>query len=74
MSAKKTWRRAEFTLRDRGGDRADTVSVYLKYDLYVWTFGLRFENDPDWYDFHIDVGPIELSFIYWRRYVAVLDL
>ena len=74
MSAEKSWHRAEFTLRDSGDDREGTVSAYLRYDLCVWTFGLRFEPDPCWYDFHIDVGPIELSFIYWRRYVAVLDL
>ena len=72
MAAPRTWNKAEWTLLDGGDDREGTVSSYLRYNIGVWTFGFRFEHDPSWYDFHIDVGPLELSFIYWRQYVAVL--
>jgi hypothetical protein len=70
---KRKWHLAEFTLVDRGHDREGTASVYLKYDLACWTFGFRFEHDPCWYDFHIDLGPIELSICYWRTFVAVIE-
>lgn len=70
---KAQWHRAEATLFDRGEQREGTVSVFLKYDICCWTFGIRFEHDQSWYDFHIDFGPIELSICYWRRYVAMLD-
>lgn len=70
---KATWHKAQWALRDAGDDRAGTVSIYCDYDLRSWTFGLRFEPDPCWFDFHLDLGPISLSVIYWRYHVAVLD-
>jgi hypothetical protein len=69
---KPKWHRADWTLLDSGEERDGTLSIYLKYDLRCWTFGVRFEHDPCWYDLHIEVGPIEFSFCYWRTYVAVL--
>jgi len=78
----KTWYHAQWILFDMAArrvrfdgteDRESTVSVYLDYDIGSWSFGVRFQPDPCWYDFNLDLGPLSLSAIYWRKPVAVLD-
>lgn len=60
-----TWHKASGAILDRDA-REGTVSVFWDYDLGRWSFGFRFEHDDSWYDFHIDLGPANLSFCYWR--------
>lgn len=63
---KPTWHHANFALIDQGDAREGTMSVFLDYDIGNWTFGLRFEHDLCWYDIVVQVGPVHLSFCYWR--------
>jgi hypothetical protein len=61
---KATWYQAEayfFNSHDPG-----TVTIFLKYDLRCWSFGLRFEPDECWYSMHLDFGPLEMELCYWR--------
>lgn len=69
---KPTWTRVSTTIY---GDSHDpgTVSIFFDYDLRCWLFGVSSDLDPSWYDFKISIGPIGLSFMYWRTYVALLD-
>lgn len=68
---KQTWYRAETSV-GRTHEQG-TMTVFLKYDLRCWTFGLRFEPDDSWLSLHIELGPFEVEACYWRRYVCVLD-
>ena len=69
---KPRWHRAAGAIFDRGDSREETLSVFYDYNLLNWFFGFSFERDECWYDFHVGVGPIGVSFTFWRRYVAVL--
>jgi len=63
-----TWYHAQWPLLDVGDAQRDgSVSVFLDYNLGSWTFGVRFEPDPCWYDINLDLGPFSLSAIYWRK-------
>ena len=72
MSYTRTWYKASTTLFDRD-QKIGTVSVYLDYELRCWLFGITFDPDPCWYDLRILLGPIGLSFMYWRRPVYVVE-
>lgn len=69
---KPRWHRVSGTIYDQGDQRAETVSVFYDYNLLNWFFGFPLDCDESWYDLHIGVGPIGVSFVFWRRYVAVL--
>lgn len=60
------WHRISTTLLDRD-DREGTLSVFFEYNLGHWTIGPRIEIDHSWFDLSLDFGPLELSFVYWRR-------
>ena len=62
---KATWHRASGAFLD-ADSRAETIGLFWNYDLGSWSFGFRFEHDPMWYDFMLDLGPLSLSAIYWR--------
>lgn len=66
---KASWHRISTALVDRES-REGSVSVFFDYDLGRWSFGLRFEHDPSWFDLNFDLGPISFSICYWRHYVA----
>lgn len=63
------WHRAEVTLMDFG-QRNNTISVYVHYDILNWIFGVRGEVDCCWYDLSIACGPFCVSFCFWREWPA----
>lgn len=62
-----SWHRVSTTLL---GHRQDPgcMTVFFDYDLTDWTFGARFECDDCWFDLHVCLGPIRVSFCYWRQW------
>jgi hypothetical protein len=59
-----TWRKASFTIFGEGDD--GTLSGYFDYDLGSWVAGVVLEIDESWYDVSIHIGPLHVSFVYWR--------
>jgi hypothetical protein len=66
------WYRASTTLFDRN-QKIGTITVYFDYDLRCWLFGVSMDPDPCWYDFRLSLGPVGVSFTYWRRPVFFLQ-
>lgn len=66
---KWTWHRVLFCR----GQKQGTFSIFLDCDLRCWTFGVTFDPAPDWFDLKISLGPLGVSFMYWRRQVFVFD-
>lgn len=69
---KPTWYRISATLFN-DTQEPGTVTVFFDYDIRVWVVGIRFDPDPSWYSLHFELGPISISFDYWRRYVSMLS-
>lgn len=61
-----TWYRAAGTALSTGEEKPRSFSIFYDYDLGNWTFGLRSDIDPCWYDLTIQLGPISVCLMYWR--------
>lgn len=61
-----TWDRASGSWFYRDS-KPGTFTVFYNYDIGSWLFGFRFEREPEWFDMHVSIGPIDISLCYWRR-------
>lgn len=68
---KQTWHRADASIGKK--HEPGFLSVFLKYDLRHWTFGIAVDPDDLWLPVYFYFGPFEVEFCYWRHYVCVLD-
>ncbi len=70
---KTTWHRASFELLGSPDQEAGSVSLFFDYNLSSWCFGIALTNDPHWYDFCLEFGPLIFTLTYWRRYTFKLS-
>jgi len=69
---KPTWYRASGAIYDPE-PREETWSMFFDYNILRWTVGFSIEPDPCWLSFNVEIGPIQFSLTYWRRYVELLS-
>ena len=44
-----------------------SFTLFWNWNLLNWTFGVSLDNDPCWWEIAFHIGPLILSFDYWRN-------